>query len=251
MCSYVLSLVRPGRLGPALVDATRDAAWREMQVELISDGKSNLTFTLSGPAGELVLRRPPTGKLLSSAHDMGREARVQRGLAATDVPVAPIVLVDEGDLIGVACYVMEKVPGHVIRGALPPGFAASPIEREQMASGFVDTLAALHAVDPLILHSPSSRPSRCSEPSTRMPWGSATMAARRASWSGRSAAAVRRLIESGAPVTHATPTTNPLYRFRLNDTVVVITGASSGLGAGFARAISTVGATLVLATRGN
>jgi aminoglycoside phosphotransferase (APT) family kinase protein len=144
----VPDLVRVDRLGPALAKATGDAAWLETTAELISGGKSNLTFTLTSAAGELILRRPPTSALLPSAHDMGREARVQRGLAETDVPVARIVLRDDGDLIGVQCYVMDKVPGHVIRGDLPTGFATTSAEREQMAFTFVDTLAALHAVHP-------------------------------------------------------------------------------------------------------
>jgi aminoglycoside phosphotransferase (APT) family kinase protein len=140
-------LVRLDRLGCALAEATDDGAWLDTQAELISGGKSNLTFTLTSAAGEMVLRRPPTGTLLPSAHDMGREARVQQALGSTAVPVARIVLRDEGDLMGVPCYVMEKVSGHVIRGELPDGFAASPVERERMAFVFVDALAALHAVD--------------------------------------------------------------------------------------------------------
>lgn len=147
MSRDVDDLVRLDRLGPALREATGNPAWLDATAELISGGKSNLTFTLTSAAGELILRRPPTGKLLPSAHDMGREARVQSGLADTDVPVARIVLHDEGDLIGIGCYVMEKVPGHIIRGELPQGYAETHAEREQMALTFVDTLAALHAVD--------------------------------------------------------------------------------------------------------
>lgn len=141
------ALVRLDRLGPALVDATGQDAWLDATAELISGGKSNLTFILRSEAGELILRRPPTGELLPSAHDMGREAKVQRGLADTRVPVARIVLHDDGDLIGIGCYVMEKVPGHVIRAGIPPGYATTPAEREQLAFAFVETLAALHAVD--------------------------------------------------------------------------------------------------------
>lgn len=141
-------LVRLDRLGPALVEATGEEAWRDTTAELISGGKSNLTFTLRSGAGELILRRPPTGTLLPSAHQMDREAWVQQSLAGTDVPVAKVVLVDEGDLIGIQCYVMEKVPGHIIRGELPDGYATTPAQREEMAFTFVDTLAALHAVDP-------------------------------------------------------------------------------------------------------
>lgn len=139
-------LVHLDRLGPALVEATGDEAWLNTRTELISGGKSNLTFLLRSAAGELILRRPPTGELLPSAHDMGREAKVQRGLADTDVPVAKIVLADEGGLIGIRCYVMEKVPGHIVRGELPAGYAETLWQRQTLSFAFVDTLAALHAV---------------------------------------------------------------------------------------------------------
>lgn len=141
-------LIAPARLGPALAEATDDAGWEELTAELISGGKSNLTFTLTNPAGEeLILRRPPTGELLPSAHDMGREARVQRGLAGTAIPVPRIILHDSGDLIGIQCYVMEKVPGHIIRGDLPADYADGPTERTALAHAFVDVLSDLHAVD--------------------------------------------------------------------------------------------------------
>jgi aminoglycoside phosphotransferase (APT) family kinase protein len=142
----VSDLVPLDRLSPALVRATGDPAWADLEVELVAGGKSNLTFVLRSAAGELVLRRPPTGTLLPSAHDMAREARVQRSLAGTDVPVAGIVLADDGELIGVRCYVMEKVDGHIIRGTLPAPFEA-PAARERLSFAFADTLAALHAVD--------------------------------------------------------------------------------------------------------
>lgn len=140
-------LIQPEKLGPALAGATGDDRWRELSASLISGGKSNLTFVVSSAAGELVLRRPPTGKLLPSAHDMGREARVQQGLAETDVPVARIVLTDAGELIGVPFYVMERVPGHVIRGEIPRGYADDAEGRRAMSFAFVDVLADLHAVD--------------------------------------------------------------------------------------------------------
>src|SRR4029078_8127366 len=85
--------------------------WRDPAVELTRGGKSNLTFWVRSAAGELVLRRPPSGTLLPSAHDMVREARIQTALARSDVPVPRIVLVDDGDLIGASCYVMERVTG--------------------------------------------------------------------------------------------------------------------------------------------
>lgn len=140
-------LIRPDVLGPALARATDDDRWATLDASLISGGKSNLTFLLSSAAGELVLRRPPTGKLLPSAHDMGREARVQRGLADSAVPVAKIVLSDDGDLLGLPCYVMERVPGHIVRGELPAGYADDAASRQAMSWAFVDVLADLHGVD--------------------------------------------------------------------------------------------------------
>jgi aminoglycoside phosphotransferase (APT) family kinase protein len=141
-------LVRPARLGPALAEATGEAGWSELSATLVAGGKSNLTFLLTSPAGELVMRRPPSGELLPSAHDMGREARVQRALGPSRVPVARIVFSDDGALIGSPCYVMERVPGHVIRDRLPRGYADSADQRATLAFALVDVLADLHGIDP-------------------------------------------------------------------------------------------------------
>ena len=119
--------------------------WRPRYV---AGGKSNLTFELTSAAGEAVLRRPPDGPLLPRAHDMAREARVQRALAATAVPVPAILFEDAGELIGVPFYVMEKVDGYVIRDTIPAGYAESPQDRRAIADVLADTLADLHAVDP-------------------------------------------------------------------------------------------------------
>ena len=114
----------------------------------MAGGKSNLTFELTSDAGAVVLRRPPDGPLLPRAHDMGREARVQRALAPTAVPVPAILLEDAGELIGVPFYVMEKVDGYVVRDALPDGYAESAADRHAIADVLVDTLADLHGVAP-------------------------------------------------------------------------------------------------------
>jgi aminoglycoside phosphotransferase (APT) family kinase protein len=142
------NLTRLDLVGPALARALDDPGWERLEASLVSGGKSNLTFELTSDAGEAVLRRPPDGPLLPRAHDMGREARVQRALAATAVPVPPILLEDAGELIGVPFYVMEKVDGYVIRDTLPAGYAESAQDRQAIADTLVDTLADLHAVDP-------------------------------------------------------------------------------------------------------
>jgi aminoglycoside phosphotransferase (APT) family kinase protein len=142
-------LVRLDRLGPALAAALGDDGWRDSSAALISGGKSNLTFEVASPAGVVILRRPPSGALLPSAHDMGREARIQRALRGTPVPVAPVLLEDRSEeLIGAPFYVMEKVEGHVIRSTMPPGYAEEPGDKVAMADALVDVLVALHEIDP-------------------------------------------------------------------------------------------------------
>lgn len=142
-------LVPVARLAPRLVDATGDPRWASFEVTLIAGGKSNLTYLLRGDAGELILRRPPSGDLLPTAHDMAREVRVQRALAGSPVPTPPVVL-DEPDpgTIGSPFYVMERVYGHVIRDVLPPAYADTAADRTRLADALVDTLVELHAVDP-------------------------------------------------------------------------------------------------------
>jgi aminoglycoside phosphotransferase (APT) family kinase protein len=120
-----------------------------LDATLIAGGKSNLTFEVTSEAGVVILRRPPSGELLPSAHDMGREARIQLALAGTSVPVPKVVLQEaSGDVLSVPFYVMEKVPGHVIRAELPHGYAESPGEKLALANALVDVLADLHRVDP-------------------------------------------------------------------------------------------------------
>jgi aminoglycoside phosphotransferase (APT) family kinase protein len=142
------SLTRPDLLGPLLCQATGDDRWRQVEASLITGGKSNLTYLLRSPAGELVLRRPPDGAILATAHDMKREVRVQRALAGTAVPVPAVVACDDGDLLGVPCYVMTRVPGLVIRDRLPAAFSARQEERQALGYALADCLAELHAVDP-------------------------------------------------------------------------------------------------------
>jgi aminoglycoside phosphotransferase (APT) family kinase protein len=73
----IADLVRLDPLGPALAEAAGDGRWRSLDATLIAGGKSNLTFEVTSEAGAVILRRPPSGELLPSAHDMGREARIQ------------------------------------------------------------------------------------------------------------------------------------------------------------------------------
>jgi aminoglycoside phosphotransferase (APT) family kinase protein len=96
-----------------------------------------------------VLRRPPTGHILPTAHDMLRESRVIGALGPTGFPVPGLIAVEStGTLVGQPFYVMERVVGHIIRGELPAGYAETPAERAVIAQRLIGTLADLHAVDP-------------------------------------------------------------------------------------------------------
>jgi aminoglycoside phosphotransferase (APT) family kinase protein len=135
-------------VGAYLAEVLDDPRWTACTTSLIAGGASNLTYLVASPAGELVLRRPPLGSVLPTAHDMAREVRVLRALAGTAVPV-PEVLATEPDAsrLGQPFYVMRKVDGHVAREALPPGYADEPAQQAAVGAGVVDVLLDLHALD--------------------------------------------------------------------------------------------------------
>ena len=139
----------PEIVGPMLDDVLHDPRWLECDVALISGGKSNLTYRVACDAGEVILRRPPLGHILPTAHDMGREYRVMTALARTAVPVPRTFHLGDGDSpLDAPFYVMERVVGHICRNALPPGYADTPDGCRQIGNALVDVLADLHTVDP-------------------------------------------------------------------------------------------------------
>ncbi|MHB8695574.1 MAG: phosphotransferase family protein [Solirubrobacteraceae bacterium] len=145
----IVTGAEPEVVGPYLAEVLHDPRWRNCAVALISGGKSNLTYRVASDAGELILRRPPLGHVLPTAHDMAREYRVQTALAGTAVPVPRTVHLASADgPLKAPFYVMERVVGHVCRNALPAGYAETPAEREAIGLALVQTLARLHAIDP-------------------------------------------------------------------------------------------------------
>ncbi|WP_336321693.1 phosphotransferase family protein [Streptomyces lavendofoliae] len=119
-----------------------------LSARLVEGGRSNLTYVVTDGAGQWVVRRPPLGHVLATAHDMRREHRVISALHPTAVPVPePLVLCQDEEVLGAPFYVMEFVSGTPYRtaGQLAPLGA----ERTRAAVlGLVDTLVDLHAVDP-------------------------------------------------------------------------------------------------------
>lgn len=121
-----------------------------LDYEKIHGGLSNLTFLVTDQSGaRWVLRRPPLGVRLGSAHDMGREVKVVTALAETDVPVPPVVGYCEDEAVtGAPFYAMEFVEGPVVRSPLQAALFPSPEQRQQLGEGLIETLAAIHSVDP-------------------------------------------------------------------------------------------------------
>jgi aminoglycoside phosphotransferase (APT) family kinase protein len=123
---------------PGLVEGPVDA-------ELIAGGKSNLTYRLIGATGQLVLRRPPLGHVLPTAHDMAREYRVIAALHPTGFPVpVPLHLCEDAEVIGAPFYLMSYVDGRVLRGADDLSSDAAG----RVGRLLVRTLARLHDTDP-------------------------------------------------------------------------------------------------------
>src|SRR3954447_8521782 len=120
-----------------------------LSFDRISGGRSNMTFGVRDSAGHAwALRRPPLGKRLGSAHDMGREHRVIAALQETPVPVPPVVgLCEDESVNGAPFYVMGFVDGPILRSA-EDAKAFGDDERRAIGERVVDTLVAIHDVDP-------------------------------------------------------------------------------------------------------
>src|SRR5579863_10161618 len=149
------------RAGPALpgIEADRVGQWLAEHVDglvgpvefgLIPGGRSNLTFRVTDAAGAAyALRRPPTGGVLSTAHDVSREWRFISALAPTAVPVAPpVAFCADTEVTGAAFYVMGFVDGLVLADP-EAGMALAYQARVRAAEHLVDVLVALHALDPV------------------------------------------------------------------------------------------------------
>ncbi|MES2858018.1 MAG: phosphotransferase family protein [Pseudomonadota bacterium] len=145
--------VRAGEeLNVAAVDAWLKRELPSLQgtpdVTQYAGGASNWTYRLEYANDDLVLRRPPAGTKAKSAHDMGREYRIQRALK----PVFPFVPemrahCTDTSVIGTEFYAMQRLVGIIPRKDLPRGLALPPDQVRQLCLNVLDTLIALHRVD--------------------------------------------------------------------------------------------------------
>ena len=121
---------------------------RPLTATMFAGGRSNLTYAVSDGTDRWVLRRPPLGHVLPTAHDMSREHRVLSALSAAGFPAPrPIRLCTDPEVIGAPFYLMEFVDGHIYRAAGDIA-ALGPAATAGLVLSVVDTLADLHALDP-------------------------------------------------------------------------------------------------------
>ena len=139
------------------LDEAKVGAWLGEHIEgaegpfeytLIAGGRSNLTFRVTDAAGHAyVLRRPPLGHVLATAHDMAREHKIIAAVGKTDVPAPPALgLCTDEDVNGAPFYVMGYVPG-VVLDSIDRAAALPEALRRPASEHLVDVLADLHAVD--------------------------------------------------------------------------------------------------------
>ena len=116
--------------------------------EQFPKGHSNLTYLVRSGGREFVLRRPPFGSKVKSAHDMGREARILLKLQPV-FPLAPrvVAVCDDLSVLGAPFYLMERIKGVILRGPEPRDSSLAPAQAHALGVSFARTLAALHAVD--------------------------------------------------------------------------------------------------------
>jgi aminoglycoside phosphotransferase (APT) family kinase protein len=145
--------VRPGeeldlvRLEPYLRGQFPGDAGR-LQVLQYPSGHSNLTYSLRLGARELVLRRPPFGSKVKSAHDMSREFRVLSKLHSVYAPAPEALLYcDDESVIGAPFYVMNPIHGIILRRHVPPGLDFPAEKARRLSESFVDNLIRLHRAE--------------------------------------------------------------------------------------------------------
>ncbi len=118
------------------------------EIGRFTGGYSNLTYLLQTENKEYVLRKPPAGAHIKSAHDMGREFRVLSLLKPYYAKVpTPIVYCEATDIVGSPFYVMEKLPGIILRAGNAPKMNIPPETFHKLSEALVDNLVALHSLD--------------------------------------------------------------------------------------------------------
>jgi len=119
-----------------------------VSIEQFPKGYSNLTYLIRVNSREMVLRRPPFGAKIKTAHDMGREYKILSHICDlySKVP-RPLAYCDEETVLGAPFYLMERVTGTVLRAQPPSGFTLGPDLMKQISKSFIENFADIHAID--------------------------------------------------------------------------------------------------------
>jgi len=152
----IVDKAKPVRSGEELPIAALDAWLKPRipglagtpEVTQFSGGASNWTYRLAYPSHDLILRRPPQGTKAKSAHDMGREFRIQSALAPV-FPQVPEMLAycEDESVIGAEFYVMRRIEGVILRANPPRGMTLDPRTARALSENAIDTLVKLHTLD--------------------------------------------------------------------------------------------------------
>jgi aminoglycoside phosphotransferase (APT) family kinase protein len=117
-------------------------------VEQFPSGHSNLTYLLRAGDRELVLRRPPFGAKIRTAHDMGREYRILSHLVDVYPRIPrPLLYCADESVLGAPFYVMERLTGIILRASAPAGLELPPALMRRLSENFVDNLVEIHRLD--------------------------------------------------------------------------------------------------------
>jgi aminoglycoside phosphotransferase (APT) family kinase protein len=120
----------------------------EIEIKQFPGGFSNLTYLISTNNQEYVLRKPPFGVNIKSAHDMGREYKVLSLLEPvyTKIP-KPIIFCEDESIIGSKFYIMERVKGIILRNKIPKGLDLTPHHFKKLSTQIIENLVDLHSLE--------------------------------------------------------------------------------------------------------
>jgi aminoglycoside phosphotransferase (APT) family kinase protein len=119
-----------------------------LAIEQFPHGHSNLTYLVKAGELEWVLRRPPFGNRVKTAHDMGREFRLLSRLCHIYPPApAPVIFCEDETVLGAPFYLMERRRGVILRGSPSVKHPIKPDLARRLCETLVDSMASLHALD--------------------------------------------------------------------------------------------------------
>jgi len=120
----------------------------DIEIKQFPGGFSNLTYLLKAGKNDFVLRKPPFGANIKSAHDMGREYKVLSLLEPVYSKIPkPIIFCEDANVIGAPFYIMERVEGVILRNKIPDGLNLTPAHFNKLSIQIIENLVSLHNLE--------------------------------------------------------------------------------------------------------